>query len=406
MDVIESEALKIIGSKNKKPWWRLPELLTHVPESVLRRLDTDGLIEFQGWTLQNLTNHPNHPQRKPTPSSLGWISLISKPAVYGRWDSVCGKDYEDGCSPEIRVTDKGRAELDRIYEREYFDLDSLPPGTVRDARARRMKAKRGSFEAQKLVATEKAEVFIEQAAKSSQPELVMFYKFASEAFIDAMALAKMSRTDDRNADQFVIHHLRLVEFLSRAEAIRVKHKAKWHWPTDPGITFSWKAGQSAIEVGLAFAASIETVTLFTRNRPGEQIESLPVSPVPDKYFEEWLNRFVAELRDRTLEPVAEWPMWKMLRDEQSLLWKMRGEYQKAQGDTELKDADAGNLTRSAQNRPKGKARRGGSVPKYDPVTDAKLKNDFKASQMTKKDFALARNIPYRELFRALDRTRK
>ncbi|NQV80624.1 MAG: hypothetical protein HQ495_08720 [Alphaproteobacteria bacterium] len=54
----------------------------------------------------------------------------------------------------------------------------------------------------------------------------------------------------------------------------------------------------------------------------------------------------------------------------------------------------------------GTRKRGGSKPRSDPATDARIASDWKASQMTKKDFARHRGWTYDYVHKAIERHRK
>lgn len=94
--------------------WRLDELPVGIGPDELRLLDVDGAIELRCWVRQNLTTDPARPHWKDQPWTFGWFSPSVKPDMAGSWDRIFRDVARPGRpAPEVRVSEKGRAELTR-----------------------------------------------------------------------------------------------------------------------------------------------------------------------------------------------------------------------------------------------------------------------------------------------------
>ena len=112
-----ADALRVIGSRES---WRVHELPQHVTRSVLKDLFSRDLIEFWPWEPLEL------PRKRFDPSQPVYRRMTGTRWVRrGMWDAVgcCdpfGQSLDVGqgeCSPEIRLTVRGRDALDALPSR-------------------------------------------------------------------------------------------------------------------------------------------------------------------------------------------------------------------------------------------------------------------------------------------------
>ncbi|MCE9589582.1 MAG: hypothetical protein K8S99_03565 [Planctomycetes bacterium] len=114
MSPSEIEALRILGSK---PVWRLDALPPAVNESALRRLDVAGCVEVRRWILHNQEKYSGDTTPPAPGPSGGWASPVARREAVGSWVDVCNPaNHKAGCSPEVRLTEAGRAALDAAGE--------------------------------------------------------------------------------------------------------------------------------------------------------------------------------------------------------------------------------------------------------------------------------------------------
>jgi hypothetical protein len=209
---------------------------------------------------------------------------------------------------------------------------------------RRLAAPRGSFEGQRWLAAEEADeaerLAVENSKSPRARDLARLGAYGSKAFQAAVGLTALSRatiadgSDNENtAADFVGHYVRLVEYNKRTSAL--ESIELWRaWPKNPGTTFSWKAGDSALHVAIIFARMILAATEHARLQAlrGLDLDALPVTPEPDQRLVSWLDATVTELREHTLPPMPTWPMWEIHRDSGALLCKFGFEWESATGE--------------------------------------------------------------------------
>jgi hypothetical protein len=152
-----------------------------------------------------------------------------------------------------------------------------------------------------------------------------------EAFCNAWRLTTMSRT--ANADnttpviweQFIAIYVWLEENTSKADELLRDSKANFKsWPRKPDIKFGPDAGWCAWNVAYKFSHRILSAVLFARATSlGEQFgmqfgEKFAYLMLNDPCIGKWLNAFIEELGTRTLPLSAEWPVWQINRDAESV----------------------------------------------------------------------------------------
>ena len=131
--------------------------------------------------------------------------------------------------------------------------------------------------------------------------------------------------------------MRLVEYNRRTTGL--ENTELWRaWPKNPGTTFSWKAGDSALHVAIIFARMILAATEHARLQSlgGYDLAPLPVAPEPDARFSSWRDATVSELREHTLPALPTWQMWEIHRDRGALLCKVASEWEQATGEDSAK----------------------------------------------------------------------
>lgn len=112
--------------------WRVNALPAGVGIDTLRVLDADKLIEARAWVCQNLTRRLGDPTvMKPQPWSLGWVSPASSRDLLGSWDDIHRHGAEQPeTAGEVRVTERGRAELVRLKEASMRDHTASAPASA------------------------------------------------------------------------------------------------------------------------------------------------------------------------------------------------------------------------------------------------------------------------------------
>jgi len=111
MDAMELRALRTLGERDE---WRVSELPESIDIDLLRCLDAEGVIEARYVTAHN---HAKFPGDAPniTYSHSSWFSPIQNPGMAGPWEKWLRPQQHDCWNPprEVRVSDRGRAELAR-----------------------------------------------------------------------------------------------------------------------------------------------------------------------------------------------------------------------------------------------------------------------------------------------------
>jgi hypothetical protein len=200
------------------------------------------------------------------------------------------------------------------------------------SREKRLRAPRGSYEAQRWLAAEEADDTERKASASPRPRLGILYGHVITALDCAVGIMKMvfsTRVPDAIA--FVGEQVRLAERLDRIETLLQDGKLLSQWPKSPGVTFSWKAGWSALDVAVQFAQMVHSGVSFTRPDFPAKLDPLQVSPKPDERFVIWKDRAIAEVQDHQVSKHI-WPdMGSIHRDYGSLVYKLEDEYAQAIG---------------------------------------------------------------------------
>jgi hypothetical protein len=174
------------------------------------------------------------------------------------------------------------------------------------------------------------------ASARASGDVAVLYHCACAALGAACDIAIMSRSPAGGSpSQFVYDQTRLAEWFGRADALARTTTPLADWPTTPGVTFSWKAGDSAMDVALEFAGAVLSATLYARSRAlgavGRKPPDLRVAdPAPDPKVVGWRDMTVAELQEHTLPSLPAWPVWEIRRDVGRLGSLLRDEFRRAQ----------------------------------------------------------------------------
>jgi len=206
----------------------------------------------------------------------------------------------------------------------------------RKIRELKLRQPRGSYKAQRLLASEEAEEVAEASKKEKCPELYLLYKYTTEALGYSVDIAKITRSKvSLSVEQFVAKQVRLFEYIKQIENYPNITNILESWPINPGITFAWLAGQNALDVAVKFAQMISTDVLVARNERAFQgvtsYDDLMVCPEPDPAFERWQNRTIKEIVTRSLPKPDIWPnMSDIHGDYGSLCYKLKDEFKKAE----------------------------------------------------------------------------
>lgn len=169
----------------------------------------------------------------------------------------------------------------------------------------------------------------------SKPQ--QFCQYVIGAFNTAAYYAKASRVSPENRDinsgQFLSTYLRLVENLKRADKLlQTSPKLLDKWPQTPNAVLGHIAGWSALVVVYKFSQRVENAVTISR------VFTLGVgfgknffdAIVPsDERVRTWLDAAITKLQTRTLPPLADWPMWKVRRDVESLYYQLLAERKKS-----------------------------------------------------------------------------
>ncbi len=206
------------------------------------------------------------------------------------------------------------------------DHEKLP------ASDKRLKSPRGSYEAQRWLAAEEADSLKQEANEHPRPDIFLLYNYSAQSFKYAVEIAMMTHTPKETPpEQFVGNQVRLFEYMKRVEDYPNIFSLLENWSKNPGITFAWLAGRSALEVAIQFAKMIYTATATARkeiaSRGATSYDSLLVAPKPDSEFDKWRDRTIEELLTHQIPNPDIWPsMADIHRDYRSLQYKMEDEY--------------------------------------------------------------------------------
>lgn len=194
---------------------------------------------------------------------------------------------------------------------------------------------KGNYAAALEQARADADDILAKARLDPHPQFATLRLYTFAVFNAAVIIARMSRLPTfLTSGQFVGVQTRLEECLGRLDKILKIPNLLDTWPTSPGTTFSWKAGDSALSVAVAFARGVAAATWYGRNQAvgvlGHEPPELRVAdPDPDQKVTAWRDATVQELRERTLPALPAWPMWEIVRDAGKLASLLRDEYRRA-----------------------------------------------------------------------------
>jgi hypothetical protein len=225
----------------------------------------------------------------------------------------------------------------RIVELACSQADELAEKFKRiDTANKNYKPLKGSYKAQQKLAFEEAEELVTKAERDPNKEDTLFlYTYATQALRYAVEITKMTR-DKRclSVDQFIASQVRLFEYSRRLNTYPDIANIFDKWPANPGITFTWLAGQNALDVAIQFIQMINNGVIAARNETlihgVTSYDELIVSPEPDAAFEKWRDRAITEILTYLLPKSNVWPnMADIHRDYGSLCYKLKDEYNRA-----------------------------------------------------------------------------
>jgi hypothetical protein len=157
---------------------------------------------------------------------------------------------------------------------------------------------------------------------------ILFALHVLEAFNNARLLTTMSQTanaDNVNIEswkQFIAIYVRLEENITRADELLMGSKMRRlkKWPRNPDIKFGPDAGWCAWNVAYKFSHRILSAVLVARTMAlGVQFHNqFDYLVIDDPSVGKWVNAFIEELGTRTLPRSAEWPVWQINRDAESV----------------------------------------------------------------------------------------
>ncbi len=189
------------------------------------------------------------------------------------------------------------------------------------------------FRGERLRAIKEADDLEADARKSSQPELAVFCGHVAKAWDAAVGFARLSRaTETPKVSTFIGHYTRLEEHCKRAEKLAARPDLWQRWPKAPGTTFSWKGGDSALDVAFQFARMIRGGVLYGHGQVFGIVNTdhFPSDHATDEQFASWRDAAIRELQQTTLPKLPEWPMWQIHRDHAALASKLADEWRRAE----------------------------------------------------------------------------
>ncbi len=211
----------------------------------------------------------------------------------------------------------------------------------------RLQEPRGTYKAQRLLASEEAEEFAEASRNKKCPELYLLYVYAAKALKHAKSICLMSRRKEYgSAQDFVLEEVRLTEYVQKLRNYPRLMDHLQQWPKNPGIPIAWFAGRSALEVIIQFTRAITTAVVFGRGESAchgaTSYDILQVSPECDLRFAEWHERAINELCEKTIPKPDVWPSPADIHKEcRQALLKLEDEYNKAEKEAENKTVETG-----------------------------------------------------------------
>jgi hypothetical protein len=176
----------------------------------------------------------------------------------------------------------------------------------------------------------------DEVAQAIRSETLKFCQYVAEAFCIAALYARASRVspEKRNIDsgQFLSAYLRLVENLKRADKLlQTSPKLLDKWPQAPNTMFGSDAGSSALAVAYKFSQRVKNAVTIARAFAlgcGHGEDFFDGIVPSDERVRDWLDAAVKELQTKVLPQVADWPIWQMNRDVDSLGYQLLAEQKK------------------------------------------------------------------------------
>ena len=185
------------------------------------------------------------------------------------------------------------------------------------------------------------ERLIKSSKADTQSDTKLLYDLAQEALRVAGNLVLMSRVRQPvQASEFVSNEAQLEILCTELEIIRGETESS-ELPPEPGITFGFEAGISALDVTIAFCEHVYAATRWNCDNAsginrGAEFEALVIQPDPDKRITEWRNGFMKDMRTKTFPTSDIWPTIQHVgRDRKSLSFKLTAERTRMIGDADL-----------------------------------------------------------------------
>ncbi len=199
----------------------------------------------------------------------------------------------------------------------------------------RLQEPRGTYKAQRLLASEEAKEYAQASRNQKYPELYLLYVYAFKALQHAKSICIMSRRKDHGTTKdFVLEEVRLAVYVQKLRNYPNLIDHLQQWPKNLGIALAWFVGRSALAVIIQFTQAITTAIALSRGEVACHDETsydhLQVSPKPDPRFAEWQECAIKELCEKTIRKPDVWPSPADIHKEcQQVLLKLEDEYKKA-----------------------------------------------------------------------------
>lgn len=219
---------------------------------------------------------------------------------------------------------------------KYVKTDVVRRKNDNKKKQERLQEPRGTYKAQRLLASEEAEGYAKASRNQKCPELYLLYVYASKALQHAKLICMMSRRKDHGtAEDFVLAEVRLAEYVQKLRDYPNLIEHLQQWPKNPGIALTWFVGRSALEVIIEFTKAITTSVIIGRGEVAchgaTSYDNLQVSPECDPQFAVWQERTIAELCEKTIPKPDVWPSPADIHKEcKQVLLKLEDEYNRAE----------------------------------------------------------------------------
>ncbi|MBL7106542.1 MAG: hypothetical protein ISS77_02905 [Phycisphaerae bacterium] len=220
----------------------------------------------------------------------------------------------------------------------------------------RLQEPRGTYKAQRLLASEEAAEFAEASRNKKCPELYLLYVYAAKALQHAKSICMMSRRKDHgSAKDFVAEEVRLAEYVQKLRYYPNLIDHLKQWPLNPGITIAWFVGRSALEVVMEFTRAIKVGVVSARGEVAchgaTSYDALQVSPECNPRFTEWQERAINELCDQTIPKPDIWPSTADIHREcKHALLMLEDEYNKVEKEAENRAAGTGQESKEQEKK--------------------------------------------------------